>query len=266
MGKLITHEDGAYFHMHKLLGLYCLVHYTYRILSFILFGDMGFAKDTSTFLSILPHFLLHVSSFEFEISNRRNAVYNIIWPEMRWHSMIFAYRSLFAMLAMLWLPYFYCTIGRGIIVLGTMFLADTVTNYYEAKDGTMRGNPFPPGTPVPVRTYTNLFYSLSQVMATLNIIHHRPDQAFLILIPIQTSAFLMTLIRKGFLSQLGWHVWYTVALLLNYWYAQVLPPDDRKIPMLSHAIVFCVSRFVFGANKYLLWLLFIAHATFAYRC
>jgi len=264
--RLVTHEDSKYFHAHKILGIGCLTHFGYRIYHGVKYGDLGFSNDVTTLLCILMHGLLHISSFQFILPNRKNKVYNIIWPEARWHSMIFAYRSLFAMLAiymheshiLLYNPLmlFIC---RGVIVYLTMIFADIVTHKYKMLDTTtMRDNPYPPDTPKWLIFVLNIFYSISQVFATFSMLVYNKNAIFLTLIPIQTAPFGMTLVKKGIIDQMGWHISYINALLISYLYGIYTYHDyDHFITHL--VIMFIIGRFVFRFNKYALWTVMISY-------
>lgn len=123
---------------------------------------------------------------------------------------------------------------------------------------TMRSMPFPEGTnPMLIRA-TNLYYSISQVLATMNIIFtSNMNRPFAVLFPIQLAAFLMTLVRKSILTSGEWHVLYAGALGLNYVYAAVATTDNSgliSMPMyLLLASTFIILRFRYHVNKYILW-------------
>lgn len=256
--RLVTHEDAAILHMHKILGALCLGNFTYRMWNWYNFGTLGFDSSYWTLGWIVIHALLHISSFQFIIPNRRNRVYNIIWPEMRIHSMLFAYRSLLVMLIM----WFYdrgiaderIMYLRGPVVIGTMILADATTRYYKVGDTTMRNNPYPDYAPSWFIKAHNLFYSISQVFATINMLFKGTDLAFLALIPIQTAPFCMTLVKKGIINQAGWHLYYTIALFINYRYALC---NTIQINIRYLVMFFVMGRFVFNSNKYVLWSMII---------
>lgn len=290
--RLFTKEDAKYAHMHKIIGMITLTHFFGRLLIWWKNGDMGLHDSEMKWFTLglyLVHTLLHVTSFEFHVPNRRNAKYNVIWPEMRWHTMFFAYRSLLV-LFLHWIlihttlfsifddlpikkTYFFI-IARGIVVLSTMYCADKITLYYRKKDDiensentsqntsmTMRGNPYPDYISQSYIKFHNLFYSISQVLATLNVISAScMDKVFLLLLPIQTAPFCMTLVKKGVINQAGWHFYYSLALLINYItlspikfqeeeFGLVLPKDVY----LSLAIIFIFGRFIMHWNKYTLW-------------
>jgi hypothetical protein len=233
-------------------------------------GDMGFRADWATLAWILLHASLHATSFQFHLSAKRNRVYNIIWPEMRWHTMIFAYRSFVTMVA-IWLaaegsaPLNMTMLVRSnmhlirpTIVLGTMACADVVTAYFGSTEKTMRGNPFPDGTPTFVIRMLNLFYSLSQAGATLRILSTTDmGTAFTVALPIQLAPFLMTLVKKGLITQGGWHFWYAASLVSAYVYSSVSPLGPSVMDVehtIAYLAAFALARFVFGMNKYLVWL------------
>jgi hypothetical protein len=189
----------------------------------------------------------------------------MIWPEFRLHSIIFAYRSLLAMMcfwlnANLEVTYFHYI--RGLIVLATLVAADMVTSYYKKHDlllpgeTTMRSMPFPENTPPFVIRITNMYYSISQVLATMNILFiNNMNRPFAVLFPIQLAAFLMTMVRKSILTSGEWHLIYGGALGLNYVYAFYSAYESTISSSLYWLLstVFIISRFMFHVNKYTLW-------------
>jgi hypothetical protein len=175
---------------------------------------------------------------------------------MRWHSFIFAMRSILAMYV-IWfqqngfIPLQYDLLARGSLVIGTMLCADAVTKWYSVDTTTMRNNPYPDYVPDYVRKYLNLFYSMSQIFATFAILYRGYDLIFLTLIPIQLAPFMMTMVKKGLIRQIGWHIGYIVQLLIGYFYAyQHMVHNSPVIPL---AIGAAILRFGVGLNKYVLW-------------
>ena len=268
--RLVTHEDKKFFHVHKTLGVLVLGHFLYRLLIWIYYGSMMF-EGIDTLIWMMIHAGLHVSSFQFELPTKRNKSYNIIWPEMRWHTLIFAYRSIIAV-TMQWLadkeyyPMIMNDLLRGPLVLLTMLMADVVTDYYKKNDQfnstTMRGNPYPRWVPEWYIKHHNMFYSISQVLATMKIMCSRDiGTLFLLLIPIQTAPFGMTLVKKGIIDQFAWHFYYTIALLINYVYGALRPLPKIIVPDTFYwvaVITFVILRFRFNLNKYILWSSIIA--------
>lgn len=267
--RLSTHEDSKFFHFHKILGIACMSHFIYRIYLGCKYGSLGFNPSITTLAWIGVHALLHVSSFQFILPNRRNKVYNIIWPEMRWHSLIFAYRALIGMLLLL--AYESHLISSKLILFGTrcalviltMVCADAITKYYKVIDSTtMRNNPYPESTPQWLIKSLNTFYSISQLYATLNILLNDKATMFLTLIPIQTAPFGMTLVKKGIINQTSWHISYIVALLLNFAYG-IVKVETIKAHVNSMVMFIVVFRFALNQNKYLLWMMVMVYIYYA---
>jgi hypothetical protein len=249
MEPLITHHDGKYGHLHKTLGLLSLGHFIYRFSEFALFRFMTFER--SAWLFIIIHALLSWSSLIFYLTSFRSGAAPMIWPEFRAHSILFASRSLAAM--SLTLSGLSTPLTRFINVFGTIVLADVATNYYAATKTTMRDMPFPEWVSQRARNRLNLYYSVSQVLATAGLLFSPSmDRAFFVLFPIQIAAFLMTLVRKRMLSPLGWHVSYAISLALNYIHGG-LALDSLPLTFYITSLLFCILRFRFRVNKYLLW-------------
>jgi hypothetical protein len=276
--RMFTHEDAAFFHAHKFVGGLVLGHFLYRMILVWKYGHMFFGPNLGTLFWIIVHASLHITSFQFIIPKRRNRVYNIIWPEMRWHTAIFAWRSLALMLAM-WLAdrgmiqVSTLDVFRGPLVLTTMLCADVATWVHRTKDATttMRDNPYPRYASPQFVTWNNMFYSASQILATLNILSKtRMEVPFMILLPIQTAPLGMTLVKKGIITQAGWHLWYTLALLSNYVHAFIVDPNVRAqlIPRYmywSFFLGFSLLRFKYRVNKYTLWAGIIIFLTCMYH-
>lgn len=201
-----------FLNLHKIMGFGCLIHYGYRFY-------LKFRYDTM-FLDINPifplfHIGLSLSSFIFKVPIKRFLNRTIIWKELQLHNIIFTSRSIFIIYHCIYFKtydiYFYLTkLG---IVLSHHYLADLVSNKYINDELTttrdIRGE------------YGNnmikKFYAFSQIIATTNLLFTTdPDSSFTIMFPIQLSAFLMTLVRKGIISNNLWHLFYTSSLLFPF--------------------------------------------------
>ena len=264
--RLATHEDGRFMHAHKLLGVAVLASFAMRLWTCAT-GRGGTGLDDGSWATLAwigVHAALHVTSFQFALPARRNLAYNTIWPEMRWHSLAFAWRSV-AVLALFWLHRngllgeTGLAVGRAAAVMATMVAADVATWCHRggptaATATTMRGNPFPEGTPVWLRRATNAFYSTSQITGTLALLFRDEGAAFWLLLPLQIAPLLMTLEKKGFVSKTSWHVWYTATLLVNYVYTgSQLGPFARMPSLAPLAAAIVALRFFARVDKYLLW-------------
>jgi hypothetical protein len=117
----------------------------------------------------------------------------------------------------------------------------------------MRGNAYPNGWPT---AFMNRFYSASQIGATLNMIFDNEEAMFLTVLPIQIAPFLMTLEKKGLLSQGGWHIYYTLSLFVNfYWNARCGQVETvyKKMVFWFFVSSIFVGRVHYNINKYVLW-------------
>jgi hypothetical protein len=264
IAKLVTHEDGRHFHVHKILGICSLCHYLFRFFRFCFTGSMRFDSSWVTLMCICVHALLSGTSLIFKIPENRVRGKPMIWPEFRLHSIFFAWRSILPMM-FIWFsshltqiePYrqhfFACCI------LLTMILADYVSSHFKKRgtlqpeNTTMRMMPFPENSSERLIAATNVYYSVCQVLATLIVLYATDyPRLLMVMFPIQLAAFLMTLVRKSIISGGTWHVLYAISLGLNYVYAIF---DDLSLPLdyWLFAAFFCVFRFLFNGNKYLLW-------------
>ena len=251
MESLITYQDGKFGHLHKTLGLVSVVHFALQFGRFFKFGAMHF--DDRTWLFAVFHLLLSWSSIIFHLPAIRSVHAPMIWPEFRAHSILFATRSLVAMF--LTMNEVSSPWTRFVNVLTTMALADLATIYYKVTVTTMRDMPFPDWVSQTTRDRVNLYYSVSQVLAT-GILLFSPsmERALFILFPIQIAAFLMTLVRKQIISPLSWHVLYAAALGLNYIHGG-LARDSLPFMFYVCSLSFCILRFRYRWNKYFLWTL-----------
>ena len=254
MTKLITSEDP--FHIHKTLGSLSAIHFIYRfyLACFAPDHDMGLASPAAV-PWVMIHAALSMTSLFFHIPQNRVKGAPMIWPEFRLHSILFAMRSIVVIL----LEPMFGKYVRPASVIGTLFAADAVSAYYK-KQGrinpdqtTMRNMPFPDNTPATVIKYINMFYSVSQVFATMNVLVHSHNAIFLTLFPIQFAAFWMTLVRKGFITSKQWHIFYTASLLSNYVYACMTSLDISSHIYRGVGLAFIIARFRFSVNKYALW-------------
>jgi len=239
---LVTKEDPWF--LHKACGLFVLLHFVYQL---IVFGTTN-AMNLRPW-ALIPHGLLHASSFLFKVLSKRPTAKRssmFIWNELRVHAAIFALR---AILIIRW-P------RQGVpIVLLTMLLADLTSHVYGTTGlTTVRG----PHTQVRQRwglkALYAAFFSMSQLGATLICTgllapERRVELVFLTLIPIQTSAFGMTLLRKHLISKRTWSVVYSLELVLAYiaWYRVY----GECWLVLYSACLYVLRRC--GVSKYLLW-------------
>lgn len=78
---------------------------------------------------------------------------------------------------------------------------------------------------------------------------NNPDSSFVIMFPIQLSAFLMTLVRKGIISNEWWNILYTSSLLFPFLLFQNnLTKSTNNIHLYSLLHIFL--RLGIKTNKY----------------
>jgi hypothetical protein len=243
MNKLITHEDPI--HFHKLFGLMSLLNYGLQY--YLYFTNR---EPIFNIFFILPHMILHISSFIFKVLNKRpieNKMSMFIWEELRMHSFIFAWR---ACLVIIFIKY------AKIITFCSMIIADLVSYKYGTNGiSTVRGQHDKVGKRNLTKELLGAFFSISQFGATIitaGIIQDQPSKIliFSTLPPIQTSSFGMTLIRKNIINYKIWSIVYSIELLLTYiiWYIEY-----------KNLNIFFISLFLYffrrvGVSKYIIWL------------
>ena len=300
--KLSSTKDWILHRLHGLLGLYVLCHFIYRFYIFFVVDnynnnneyddgdndDMGFRSMSSysNFLLVfLPHFILQVSGFGFHIPRKRHPDGNRIWPEYRWHALIFFCRCMSLMLVAFWtsqknkknkkhddesygdnsydcFSWFhddkYCFKTRYflnlLIVLITSVAADSVTRYYKQfgeSSSTIRQLNGPRG----------ILYlmSVAQFHATVHCLLTTDKLAVQVaaLTVVQTSAFGMTLRRKGIITLVQGLMLYAFVLILGMCVIiHDLQKSNIKLLFWKAILIGNVSamlRMDLGVSKYILW-------------
>jgi hypothetical protein len=241
LSRLFTHEDPM--NIHKTIGLFCLLSYFYHLGSFFASGKFYIHP-----VSVILHMALHFTSLIFKVLPKRGEklLGMFIWEELRLHSAVFAFRACLILL----LPDY--RVGISLI---TMLAADWVTDTYGSREiSTVRGHHARPKSLV--KTIYSVFFSTSQLGASLYCFGFGVpnSQASLALVfatlpPIQTSAFGMTLLRKGLISKVTWQILYSLQLILGYivWF---------KLYNNVDIIVYCLILYILRTlvpSKYVLW-------------
>lgn len=215
ISKLFTNED--HLNVHKIFGSLVLFNYFFQYMNYFIFDETYL-----NFITLIPHFLVHYTSFQFNVLKERSKnkiMAMFIWEELRAHSMIFAYRALFILLQ----PNY-----RVIFTFLTMIFADLATdNFGDRQFSTVRGDHNKRSLSY-YKYFASNFFSMSQMGATIicaGFFQNKwsPILVFSTLPPIQTSAFGMTLIRKGIIDKKVWQYVYAIELLFVYliWYMEM---------------------------------------------
>ena len=209
--KLVTKEDQ--YHIHKTIGIICLINYGYRYYLLFTRGDMNLNNNTAVIL-VIAHAFLSCSSLLFHIPAIRNKSGPMIYPEYRLHSIIFALRSV---VCFLFTYYRFSILYKFATCYLTMLFADLVTALYHS-DGiqttTMRDMPFDRRIREEDKRQITLMQSSQQIGATLYMLGNL-DSCFSPMFAIQLAAFLMTLVRKSIIDSNTWHIIYNISLWIN---------------------------------------------------
>jgi hypothetical protein len=250
MLSLFTDHDK--YHIHKTLGLFCLLNYNYRIFYKIKFGEMFPSNHYIKIAVPLIHLSLSLSSFLFNVPLTRFASKIIIWKELQLHNIIFTSRSATIMLYSLISDNIY---GRFAILVSHHLLADYVSFKYKNNNKTtMRDIPYD----IENKTVAYILkkkYAISQLFATSALLlsdNGLYENAFMIMYPIQLSTFLSTLVRKNIINNNVWHFVYslslTIPILVSQFTKNVNPHYLIKIKL---TLAFITSRLLLNTNKYL---------------
>lgn len=265
--KLFTREDPHF--LHKTLGALSLASFMYRYaVVYNQEGHLGFAGGSLfDHLTMLVHFGLSTSSLIFHVLARRipNRA-TIIWHEYRLHAIVFTTGCVSVYALGVALPY-----GQSSGVLdrfyGLLLLPMVLAQSVAADEVTRRHGPEDPiETTVRAQSGKNdwrlrtgmLFYSFYQFAMRAAVLtpHVRAaDLGYNALIAIQSSAFLMTLVKKGVVRWQVHAALYTAALLLSLYHIRVAM-DDTLFFWTKTFFVFAL-RTQFGISKYVVWLLFV---------
>lgn len=258
VAKLFTNED--HLQLHKALGLLSVVSFLYRY--FVVYpttGTLGFDGRAIDHLSMAVHILLSTSSLIFHVLSHR--LVNrpmIIWEEYRLHAIVFSVRCLSVYLYGHFRPFEGTMLSRfalPALVACHHLLMDKITEWYGAKDGT---------TTVRVKndqgmaiSYVLRFYAFYQFSALGSHLlpHDRLcDLGFNTLIAIQSSAFLMTLYRKGLITDSTHGIFYSACLVISLFH---IFRNHFDIFFVGKLACCFMLRTKFRLNKYLIWSAFV---------
>lgn len=251
MHSLITEHDK--YHIHKTLGLFCLLNYNYRIFYKIKYGEMFFPYNIYSKIAIpIIHLSLSLSSLLFNVPLTRFTSKIIIWKELQLHNIIFTSRSATIMLYSLFSDNIY---GRFAILISHHLLADYVSLKYKNNNKTtMRDIPYD----IENKTLSYILkkkYAISQLFATSSLLlsdNGLYENAFMIMYPIQLSTFLSTLVRKNIINNNMWHLFYSLSLTLPVLVSQFTKNvNPRYLIKIKLTLAFIVSRLLLNTNKYI---------------
>jgi hypothetical protein len=255
IAKLFTNEDNH--QVHKTLGMLCLASFLYRYFwVYPVTGTLGFDGTWFDHLTILMHLALSSSSLVFHVIKRR--ILNrpmIIWEEYRLHAIVFSTRCTAVYLLGIFRPFEGTLLERALIplvVLAHHVGADRITQKYGSKEGvtTVRVlDKHDAKITAVLRFYA--FYQFAALASHLTPNARLADLGYNTFIAIQSSAFLMTLYRKGVITEVSHGFWYTTCLVISMFHIFRNCGDAMFIAKLVAAYVL---RTEFKVDKYVLWL------------
>ena len=255
IAKLFTNEDNL--QVHKTLGILSLISFFYRYFwVYPTTGTLGFDGSWFDHLSMCSHIALSTSSLVFHVIRRR--ILNrpmIIWEEYRLHAIVFSTRCLSVYALGTFRPFEGTLLERAMIplvVLAHHVAADKITEMYGSKDGvtTVRVHD---GHRAEIKTILRFyaFYQFTALASHLTPNARLADLGFNTFIAIQSSAFLMTLYRKGVITEVSHGLVYTGCLLLSMFHIFRNCGNAMFIAKLGAAYIL---RTDFKLDKYVLWL------------
>jgi hypothetical protein len=218
-------------------------------------------------ITIIMHGTLSFSSLIFHISATRNKVKPIIYPELRIHSILFTMRSI--VVCFLHYYHFHYTYIIG-TCYSVLFLSEFITKLYniENKNGsTIRNIQFGENVTLNQRKHITNMYSIMQIAATFFMLGNI-NTAFSPILPIQISAFLMTLVKKGIITTNLLQFVYAITLCMNYFLINTVP---LQFIFIFGIIMRIHEKIVFKykINKYIAWFshftMFIIYKEYGYE-
>jgi hypothetical protein len=289
--QLFTHHDK--YHLHKVLGFGCLFNFFLRIYWLLAYGSMYIYADSSYSLLIpVAHLTLSLSSLIFQVPQTRLNSKIIIWKELQLHNMVFTSRSAIVMIYsiicirndidMSYKYYYLYLIGKLALIVLHHMLADYITLKYNTNDKTTTRDINWENIPDNVKRGLKQYYAICQILAINSLILTDNDKtgsgvieaAFLVMFPIQLSTFLMTLVRKSIITNIHWHIFYTLSLVSPYFLIiNTLRSDGDgeyknklEIAKVYLPVLYIIFRLQYNFNKYyLMFHIFIINFYIQYR-
>jgi hypothetical protein len=250
----VTHPGSIFIpHFHKIFGLLALINMLMYTTPLHAQAIEYFGKDRLMIMSI-AHVILALSSFEFKVPLARNGLYTI-YREMQLHTVVFTFRSWSVMVGA-WVFGIENMLYRSCYVLFWHLCADWVTKNYPTPTG---------GTTIRrsvngesgykehgrVTHFAIWFLSFAQLVGTFMMMVDTPNavrNAMFVMTPVQVSALLATLVRKGYFRSETSFVCYVLSLLPIFYYHHWAPIEIAFVAMVT------VLRFKIRLNKYAMWI------------
>jgi len=179
-------------------------------------------QQESLFIKIVClvlHAVLSWSSLLLPLPKLRNHSSPMIWPEFRYHSILFATRHVLISILNLMSDNYPLTmkiIIKCCILVSANLIARFITSKFGDNDNrTTNSMPYPSTISVSNQQKIKFEYALYQLGATLLCLTDNTLLSFMPILAIQIAPLLMTLVRKGLINALKYHQIYALTLSLN---------------------------------------------------
>jgi hypothetical protein len=263
--KLFTNEDPIL--LHKTLGFLSICSFLYRY--FYVFpreGNLGLNGSWFDHLTMALHMALSASSLIFHVLPYRILARPlVIWNEYRLHAIIFSLRCVSTYLMGLYYPYQNTEMDnlvQFVFIMSHHLVVDEITRRVgpgDLKMTTIRGKEVNGGKSTnELKSHRSVllfyaFYQFCLLGGSLVPSARLADLGYNGLIAIQSSAFLMTLFRKGLIRWWTHAFWYTLSLALSQAVMCAVLPAFWFYPKV--AFMFNL-RINFGIDKYIIWTIY----------
>jgi hypothetical protein len=187
--------------------------------------------------------------------------------------------------------YYLYLIGKFALIIAHHLLADYITAKYNTNDKTTTRDINWENIPDNVKRCLKQYYAICQILAINSLILTDNDKtgsgvmeaAFLVMFPIQLSTFLMTLVRKSIITNIYWHIFYSLSLVSPYFLiintlrsvsgdsgdsvgSGGIYKNKLEIAKVYLPILYIIFRLQYNFNKYyLMFHIFIANFYIQYR-
>ena len=271
MGRLFTHREDPG-HAHAFLGLCSVASFIYRYGTvYLRQGTLGFeGVSVANCITMALHLALSTSSMFFRVLKTRIMKRPmIIWEEYRLHAIVFTLRCVAVFLLAA------AGLGQNRYALGLTvgahhLIADLVTRRHGRPDSsTVRvddaglqnritsqyGRLNALLSTAGMRFYS--FYQFSAIASHITPNARMADLGWNALIAIQSSAFLMTLYRKGIIRSETHALLYTGCLCVSLFH---IHDCFRSWLLFAKIGVAFAARVLLRWNKYIIWIVFSMHS------
>lgn len=239
LSKLVTSQDPH--HIHKTLGAACLLSFVYHYgIVWPWTGSLG-----ASWPVLVLHTALSASGLLFTVPNKRIKRWpTMMWEEYRLHAVVFTFRAPIVAALDGWPR----LLGIGLVHMA----ADEVTDRHgEPGNTTVRGDHEREKSPYVFWMTRSYAYYQYLALASHLVGKNSMDLGYNAFIAVQSSAFCMTLHRKGIITWKGHAAVYLVCICMSgLFIVQSLPPWQTAL-----ALLFGYAR-TQGTDKYPLWLMY----------